>query len=135
MDTNAHAPINGGLPGTVVEALFARMGPALTTQAVADRMGISVIDVQRERSQHRLLAIERNGDWIYPLFQFQGAHVIPGMAAVVSAYRGEGLIILDAILTPDPALLHGATLLDALRRGQAESVRRHIAMVTGDGFS
>ncbi len=66
--------------------LVERAGGALTTEQVRELLAYkSAQAVHKAVSSRRLLAVDDNGRPLYPAFQFDGAAIVPGMAAVLAA--------------------------------------------------
>jgi hypothetical protein len=73
------------------EAWAALLGPAYSVEQVAILLGITRQAVSR---RHGLLRLEqRDGYPVYPMFQFDGAAILPGIEQVV-------LELADAVATP-----------------------------------
>ncbi|PTX52302.1 hypothetical protein IQ03_01092 [Gemmobacter caeni] len=117
------------------EALLRRAGPLLSGAEVARLLGLDAAGVEALRAAHGLLAVKIETGCAYPASQFLGAEVLPGLAVLLQAHAGmDPWVVLDLLLAPDPAM-NGRSPLQALREGDAEGLRRHIAQAGGDGFS
>ena len=68
--------------------LVERAGGALTSEQVRKLLGYkSVQAVHKAVASGRVLAVDDNGRTLYPAFQFDGAAIVSGMAAVIEATR------------------------------------------------
>ncbi len=66
--------------------LVERAGGALTAEQVRKLLNYkSVQAVHKALASRRLLAVDDNDRKLYPVFQFDGAAIVPGMAAVLAA--------------------------------------------------
>lgn len=66
--------------------LVDRAGGALTAEQVQKLLGYkSVQATHKAVASRRLLAVDDNGRKLFPAFQFDGAAIAPGMAAVLTA--------------------------------------------------
>ncbi|TFB91461.1 hypothetical protein [Cryobacterium sp. HLT2-28] len=65
----------------------------LTPDAVMKALGLPEIDVDavsRMRTDGQLLAVEREGAYVYPGFQFESGHVAPVVPVLVELARDVG---------------------------------------------
>jgi hypothetical protein len=58
-----------------------QLGPAYTATEVAERMGVAVEDIEDHRGLLRLK--QRDGQTVYPAFQFDGNQPVDGLQTVV----------------------------------------------------
>jgi hypothetical protein len=66
--------------------LLQRAGGQMTTKQVRNLLGYkSVQAVHKAVVSRRVLAVDDNGTKLFPAFQFDGDHVIVGMAAILAA--------------------------------------------------
>lgn len=66
--------------------LLRKAGGQITTEQVRQLLGYkSAQAVHKAVASRRLLAVDDNGTKLFPAFQFDGHHVIVGMAAVLAA--------------------------------------------------
>jgi len=86
------------------------------------------IGCSRPRGAGRLLALDtgRRG-YLYPAWQFGPRGVLPGIEAVLGAFDGVDAWTQAAWFLSGDARLDDDTPLEALRRGEAEAVRRAAA--------
>jgi hypothetical protein len=97
------------------------IGPA----QVAELLGVSRQAVGQRRTAGKLLGIPGPGGYRYPLWQFTGAEVLPGLAKVLAALAGhDPWTVLRFFLNGNLALPESQRPLDALRLGQLDAVLR-----------
>lgn len=98
-----------------------QVGPAYTAAQVARLLGVTRQAVGQRRG---LLAVtQRDGRTVYPVFQFEGAAVLPGIQQVVqelSPAVASTWTVASWLTSPNADL--GAPPLDALRRGDVTLV-------------
>lgn len=100
------------------------VGPFIRTDGVQARLGISrrAIDAEVAR-RHLLRTITADGEHLFPLWQFDGAGLVDGLAEVVSLFSEssvDGWTVAAWLRTPDPVL--DEPPIDALARGERERV-------------
>lgn len=99
-----------------------QIGPAYTATQVASLLGVSRQAVQDRAGLLRLE--QRNGRVAYPVFQFDGDRVLPGIQQVVLTLApavATSWTIASWVTSPHPGL-GDRTPLDQLRRGQVTPV-------------
>lgn len=103
-------------------AWAAQLGPAYRQGQVARLLGKSRQAVSADQG---LLRLEmRDGQIGYPVFQFEGRRLLPGMRDVVRVLApvvATSWTIASWLASPAPAL-DGRTPLEALRAGEADTV-------------
>lgn len=101
------------------------VGPFLRSDGVQARLGISRQAVAAKAARRRLLrTITADGEHLYPLWQFDGDHLIDGLAEVFALFPEssvDGWTLAAWLRTPDPDLEEPP--LDVLARGQREKVQ------------
>ena len=101
------------------------VGPFLRSEGVQARLGISRQAVAAKAARRRLLrTITADGEHLYPLWQFDRAGLVPGLAEILALFPEQavdGWTLAGWLRTPDPDL--GDRPLDALMRGELERVR------------
>ncbi|MBI2709962.1 MAG: hypothetical protein HYX34_09740 [Actinobacteria bacterium] len=101
------------------------VGPFLRTDGVQHRLHISRQAVAAKAARRRLLrVITADGAHLYPLWQLDGARLVPGLADVLSLFPEravDGWTLAAWLRTPDPDL--GEAPFDAVRRGEHQRVR------------
>lgn len=101
------------------------VGPFTRTEGVRSRLRISRQAVAAKAGRRRLLrVITTEGDHLYPVWQFDGSRVVPGLTEVISRFPEsavDGWTLAAWLRTPDPDL--GEPPLDALARGEVDRVR------------
>lgn len=101
------------------------VGPFVRTQGVRARLGITRQAVAAKAARRRLLrTVTAEGEHLYPLWQFDGDGLVPGLAEVLAMFPErsvDGWTLAAWLRTPDPDL--GEAPLDALVRGDVERVR------------
>ena len=110
------------------DRLLAAEGGVLTAEQVAGLLRLSRQAVDKRRRAGRLLALDtgRRG-YLYPAWQFGPRGVLPGIEAVLGAFDGVDAWTQAAWFLSGDARLDDDTPLEALRRGEAEAVRRAAA--------
>ncbi|HEV8635583.1 MAG TPA: hypothetical protein VG370_15265 [Chloroflexota bacterium] len=118
------------------ERLLAAEGGVMTAEEVAGLLRLSRQAVDKRRRAGRLLALDtgRRG-YLYPAWQFGPRGVLPGLEAVLGAFDGVDPWSQAAWFLSGDARLDDDTPLEALRRGEAEAVRRAAAAYGGTGRS
>jgi hypothetical protein len=110
-------------------------GPTLSGSEVADLLAMTPEQVEQRRGARRLLAVEVEGGWRYPSFQFHGSRLLPGLEELFAAMEGyDPWSVLDILLAEDPAF-DGRSLLAILRAGNRDSFARVLRQIGGDGFT
>lgn len=66
-----------------------QIGPFYTTQKLVDLLGCSRQAINDRVHRSTLLALRTSDDvLVYPIWQFEGDHVVPGLGDVLSVFRG-----------------------------------------------
>lgn len=104
--------------------LVEQAGGALTSEQVRKLLGHkSVQAVHKAVASGRLLAVDDNGRTLYPAFQFDGATILPSMAALISATpTTKPWALLQFMVEGDEGL--GDELPMNMLRGGAETLER-----------
>jgi hypothetical protein len=101
------------------------VGPFVRTTGVQGRLRISRQAVAAKAARRRLLrVITSDGDHLYPLWQFDGDRLLPGLVDVIAMFPEEavdGWTVAAWLRSPDPDL--GESPLNAIRRGDIDRVR------------
>lgn len=102
------------------------LGPLFDTDGVAALLGgVTKQAVSDRVRRRRLLALRTgSGRLVYPAFQFDGRHVVAGIAEVLGRLEpddAEAWTVASWLNTPDPEL-DGRTPVEALRSGDRERV-------------
>jgi hypothetical protein len=99
----------------------AQIGPALTQQDVARLLEVSVQAVSKSKQLLRIT--NRDGRVVYPVFQFDGRRVLPGLGLVLAALNGALLPLTTAswLTLPTPALCERSPA-EALRDADVPAV-------------
>ena len=108
--------------GVAVKAeLLRAAGGGLTSSQVASALGITRQAVDKRRSRGVLLALPSgSGEYLYPACQFTPDGVIPGLAAVLQAFRIESHWTQLSVLLAPAQGLGGRTLLAMLQAGDVK---------------
>jgi hypothetical protein len=105
------------------DAMLDRLGPWMTGEAAAERLGVSIDGVNRRRQRGGLLsAVFRRGDVRYPRFQFEGGHVSPTVRQVLKILAAEDSMFLLAFFAAPRAELNGLTPKAAIEGGRGREV-------------
>jgi hypothetical protein len=100
------------------------VGPFLRSDGVQARLKISRQAVAAKAARRRLLrTITVDGEHLYPLWQFDGDHLITGLAELLALFPEhsvDGWTLAAWLRTRDPDL--GETPLDILARGEVDRV-------------
>ncbi|MFC6438266.1 hypothetical protein ACFSLT_30100 [Novosphingobium resinovorum] len=96
-------------------------GGALTAEKVRELLEHKTIQaVYKAVKDRRLLMVEDNGTKLFPVFQFDGNTILPGVARVLSAVpQTGGWAILQFLVAGDEGL-DGRKPIDMLRGSAAE---------------
>lgn len=76
------------------------------------------------RAGHLLALRAATGGFVYPLWQFEGHDVIPGLAAVLAEFDVQDPWDQVAFLLSENIYLDDGVPLDELKRGRVDAVRR-----------
>jgi predicted DNA-binding transcriptional regulator AlpA len=116
----------------VQEQLRREAGGLVSTQEVVNRTGLSRQTVDRYRKEGKLLALETAQGFQFPLCQFYGQAIVPGLDEVLAAMEGSSFWeTLSGLITPTPTL-NNRSVLDALRDGPPTEERAHIVSIAYD---
>ncbi len=115
--------------------LLSAGGGAWDARTVAEILATSDGEVETRRRGGGLLAVEREGVYAYPAWQFAGGHVLPGLPAVLVELGDlDPWMQLDFFLNPHVALAGAdVTPLEALRGGATDAVLRAARLHGGHG--
>ena len=106
--------------------LVVRAGGGLTSNEIADQLGIELRDVDQMRQTNRLLAVP-NPDaegWVYPKFQLDQGQIVSGLDSVMAEFTVKSpWTRLYVLISSEPAL-GGRSPIDALKDGDVGMVRR-----------
>ncbi len=111
----------------LAQALWAdQLGPVYDTAGVAALLGgVSKQAVSDRVNRHRLLALRTgSGRLAYPVFQFNGHDVVPGLGAVLGLLEADAVgawTVASWLASPDAAL-GGRTPVEALHDGDLDDV-------------
>jgi hypothetical protein len=101
------------------------VGPFLRSDGVQARLKISRQAVAAKAARRRLLrTVTVDGEHLYPLWQFDGDHLVAGLAEMLALFPEQavdGWTLAAWLRTHDPDL--GEAPLDVLARGEFERVR------------
>jgi Protein of unknown function (DUF2384) len=101
------------------------VGPFYDTAGVATVLGVSGSAVRGRRARGSLLSMQTgSGSTVYPTWQFQDGHVVPGLGRVLRSLRGVDVsrwTLAAWLRTPDVEL-GGRTPMDCLRAGDQDPV-------------
>lgn len=99
------------------------LGPALSQADAARLLGVSVQAVSKNRGLLRIR--NRDGRVVYPVLQFDGRRVLPGLAEVLALLDGPLLpLTVASWLMTAASSLADRTPVEALRDGELDAVRR-----------
>lgn len=100
------------------------VGPFLRSEGVQARLGITRQAIAAKAARRRLLrTITVDGEHLYPVWQFDGGHLVAGLAKVLALFPEQavdGWTLAAWLRTPDPDL--GEAPFDALVRGETDRV-------------
>lgn len=101
------------------------VGPFTRSEGVQARLGITRQAIAGKARRRRLLrVISADGKHLYPLWQFRGNRVLPGLPEVLAMFPEDavdGWMLAGWLRTLEPEL--GESPLDALMRGEGAEVR------------
>lgn len=102
------------------DAMLGAEGGVLSPKDAAARLGVSISDL----SAQPLFELERDGEVVYPAFQFGDDGLLPGLARVIGVCRiDDRWMRVNMMLTGD-ARLGGRRPIDLLREGRIDEVVR-----------
>jgi hypothetical protein len=119
-------------------ALLQSAGGLLLPEQAAALLGITCLELDRNRRHGQLLGVQQRGQWRYPRAQFDAGKIIPGMTDVVASFAAANpWVALDFLMTED-SVLEGWSPRDALLAGgpwrdRVATLLRGIQQ--GDGFA
>jgi hypothetical protein len=103
------------------EAWASQIGPALSERDTARLLELPLSEV----ATMALLRVQnRDGHWVYPLAQFDGARIATGLAEVLVAFEAAvcSPLTVTAWLTAQRQEFAGRSYADLLRDGAADRV-------------
>jgi hypothetical protein len=92
---------------------------------LTSRLGLKQSEIDRMREDGELFAVEDNGEWLYPAWQFGPGGKIPkGVREAVKAAQAYGLdeSRLLAVLRRRAGMIGSSRLLDLLYEGRSDFV-------------
>jgi hypothetical protein len=98
---------------------------ALPGSWLASRLGVDPREIDSLRERGELIAVQDQGEWLYPVWQFGPGGSVPiGVRDAVRTARTVGLdeARLIALLRRPAGLLGGRRLLDLLFEGRSDFV-------------
>ena len=110
-----------------------QIGPVYDTAGVAAMFGSSKAAVSDRVQRGTLIgALTSNGRMVYPVFQFEGREVHPGIKNVLGAFKRSGLDgwAIASWFTVPAEGLGGQTPAQWIRNGQDVAVARELALET-----
>ena len=108
------------------EQLLSAEGGTLSSQEVADILGITRQAVDKRRQAEKLIGLStgRRG-YAYPAWQFDPEHgTLPGLETVLDDLRDHDPWMQVSFMLNSSAFLEDQTPLELLRRGELNAVRR-----------
>jgi hypothetical protein len=119
----------------VKQKLSVMAGKMLSSDEVADRLDITLHEVEKQLQDGELLAVQSSENWLYPAFQFESEAIRDGIKKVLRSFDGhDSWWILDTLLARADTL-GDRSLLDAIRDGSHKDVDRHIRQWQSDGYA
>lgn len=107
--------------------LIDRAGGALTAEQVRQLLGHkSVQAVHKAIASRRLLVVDDNGRKLFPAFQFDGAAIVPGIAALLAATPNTATWALLQFLVDGDEGLEGEHPIEMLK-GPPEALDRLVS--------
>jgi hypothetical protein len=98
---------------------------ALPGSWLSSRLGVDSREIERLRERGEILAVEDQGEWLYPVWQFgPGGKVPAGVREAVKAAKAVGLdeARLVALLRRRVGVVGAGRLLDLLFEGRSDFV-------------
>jgi hypothetical protein len=98
---------------------------ALPGSWLTSRLGVDSREIERLRERGELLAVQDQGEWLYPVWQFgPGGKVPAGVREAVKAAKAVGLdeARLVALLRRRVGVVGAGRLLDLLFEGRSDFV-------------
>lgn len=96
------------------------LGPFYATRGATTALGgISRQALGERRARRTIVALRTaDDDWVYPLFQFDGGEVLPGLAEAWQALDGVDDWTAAALLVTPQRALRGSSVVQWLRAGE-----------------
>jgi hypothetical protein len=116
-------------PQTAEERLLAKGGSLLTLDEVATLLNRDTEAIDDRRELGKLLAVEWNGEYQYPAWQFQDGKLLTGLDRVLVALKENDATPWTKIIfmTTEHGELDGFSPLDCLKKGD-ESITKEVVM-------
>lgn len=106
------------------EGLIERSGGLLRLSEAAARLGVTTQAVSARRSRDTILAVPLpNGEWVYPVCQFEEAGLVQGIDTFLRAFGDADRWTRLAVLLAPSSRFGGKSALDLLREGRAAEAR------------
>jgi hypothetical protein len=113
------AEVSPPTPQTEEEQLLANGVGLLTLQQVADLLKEDKRIIDYQRKSNELIAIDMNGEYLYPDWQFNGGQLSKGFDRVLAALNNNGLSLEGKMIffTANNRELNNRTAIECLQSG------------------
>jgi hypothetical protein len=102
-------------------------GGVLTAAQLADHLGITPQGLGKKRDKNQVFWLDIGDGYVYPTFQIDPTGLLPGIGAILAAFRiDDPWMRVHFMLTGDNRL-GGRRPLDALRAGEIDTVAKAAA--------
>lgn len=102
--------------------LLARAGGSVSAAEAGELLGnVTRQAVEKRRERGTVLAVQVQGEYRYPVFQFEQAAVLEGLPAVLKAFTVRNAWTQLSVLLSRHEALEGRTVVEALRDGDVDA--------------
>jgi hypothetical protein len=132
---NKHGVASEPTPQTAEERLLAKGGGLLTLEQVADELKEDKRIIEYQRKLDELVAVEWNGEYQYPAWQFKDGRLLPGLDRVLAALKENDATPWTKIIfmTTENARFDGRTPLDCLKSGNKSDIEEVVMEARREG--
>lgn len=132
---NKHSVASEPTSQTAEERLLAKGGGLLTLEQVADELKEDKRIIEYQRKLGELVAVDVNGEYQYPTWQFQDGKLLPGLDRVLAALKENDATPWTKIIfmTTENAGFDGRTPLDCLKSGNKYDIEEVVMEARREG--
>ncbi len=99
-------------------------GGCVNAADAAKQLGITEVELERIRSSNQLLAVDVDSKFQYPIWQFEGANLVPGLQEILEILGDDDPWSNFIFLLGHDYAVDGCRPIDKLRVGDIDSVKR-----------
>jgi hypothetical protein len=132
---NNHDVASRPTPQTAEERLLARGGGLLTLEQVAVELNEDKRIIEYQCKLGELIAVDMNGEYQYPAWQFQDGKLLTGLDRVLAALKENDATPWTKIIfmTTENAGFDGRTPLDCLKSGNKSDIEEVVMEARREG--